>query len=263
MQATNAIERKKFDISRAGLKWIAIVLMLMNHLCCSLSDNLGVDNYFIAEASWYITRIAFVIFAYQVAEGMCYTKNRTKYIISMFIFAVVSEIPFDLCFRGTILEFNGQNVMWTLAIGALSIAVIEEFGKKPLAAILVSLVAMALCTLMKTDYTSLGVITVISFYYFRDNKAKQLIITAVLFAVFDFTSYLHSYATIGQSVAETLANDYFWYLFFLELHALVAFPLFIFYNGRKGKNINKWFFYAFYPGHLLIIYLITTLLLTA
>lgn len=255
-------EKKSFGLTAAALKWIAIILMLLNHVCYSLTYSVGVSNYFVNEASWYLTRIAFVIFAFQIAEGMHYTRNRGKYILFLFLFALISEIPYDLCFSMTAFDFQAQNVFWTLAIGAAAIAAIDKLNKKPFCSILVVLAGMALCSWMQTDYAALGFVTIVSFYYYRENKTKQLLITAVLFVILNFTQYLHMYALEGFSIREALTFEGYWYCIKVELHALAAWPLLMLYRGEKGQNINKWFFYIFYPGHLLIIYFLSSFLIT-
>ncbi|GEM_PF-631236 len=253
------VEKKSLQINAAELKWIAICLMALNHACVGLTD-IGVKSYFVNDASWYLSRVAFLIFAYQIAEGMHYTRNRKKYIAYIFLFAIISEIPFDLCFSSAAFDVANQNVLWTLGMAAGAIALAEKWTGKPIWFLLTTLGAMILCTWLCTDYSALGVVTVVSFYYFRNNKIKQLRITAILFCVFCVTDYLHSYAILGTTVADTLANDGFWYLVCLELHGLLAWPLLKLYNGQKGKNISKWFFYIFYPGHMLLTYLLCLLL---
>lgn len=251
--------REKIGLNGATLKWIAIILMFVNHLCISLADH-GVSGYFVTDAHWYLTRIAFIIFAFQISEGFHYTKNKFKYILFIFIFALIAEIPYDLCFSGKVLEMTDQNVLWTLGFGSLAILGIEQAQKKPLPSILITLIAMVVCQLLCADYYALGIATVVSFYYFRECRWKQLLFTLIIFVIINITDYMHFFAMDGVTIAEMFTSENFWMKVVRETHALAAWPLLMLYNGKKGRNINKWFFYGFYPGHLLLIYLLSIII---
>ena len=251
--------KNKIGLNASTLKWIAIILMFLNHLCISLADH-GVNNYFVTDFSWYISRIAFVIFAYQIGEGFHYTHDKGKYILFIFAFALVAEIPYDLCFSEKVVDLESQNVLFTLGFGALVLLGIDHFDRKPLPTILITLIAMVVCTWLKTDYSALGVATIVSFYYFRDVKWKQFVFTLIIFTIFNITDYMHAYVSDGMSFVETISSERLWKNVILEEHALLAWPLLLLYNGKKGRNINKWFFYGFYPGHLLFIYLLSLII---
>jgi len=247
---------KSISLNASNLKWIAIILMPINHLCAPLSYYTNTDSYFINEAHWYLTRVVFIIFAFLLAEGMHYTRSRKKYILSLFIFALISEIPYNLWYRMHVFDFSEQNVMWTLAISATAISLIDKYEKKPGISLLITLIAMCINTVLNGDYSFLGVAVVISFYYFRENRTKQLIITAIVYMVCNLTLRLHGYVGSGLSLSETLVSAKLWKGYFKGSHALLAWPILMLYNGQKGKNINKWFFYIFYPAHLFLVYLI-------
>lgn len=253
---------KKFSLTSATLKWIAIITMLINHLCYCLNIYAGVDGFFFEKAHWYLTRGAFVIFAFQIAEGMFYTKNRKKYIISIFAFALISEIIYDLCFYGKPFYFEDQNVFFNLGLSALTIAIIDKLGngKKPIVLVLITILSMIVSTLLNFNYLMVAEAMIVAFYYLRDNKKLQLITVAIIFIVLNFTDYLIRFDAAGFNLIDTINSNIFWKNYFQELHGLLALPLLMLYKGEKGKNINKWFFYLFYPCHLLIIYLLCQLL---
>lgn len=129
-------------LSGSTLKWIAIVTMLIDHIGAVLFENgfikaynqqlSGAFSYSVTHAVWYadiwmrrIGRVAFPIFCFLLVEGFFHTSNRKKYALRLGIFALVSEVPFDLAFRSSILEFTYQNVMVTLFIGFLTIWAME------------------------------------------------------------------------------------------------------------------------------------------
>jgi len=256
------MQNKKFTLTAANLKWIAIITMLINHVCYCLNIYAGIGGYFFENAHWYISRVAFVIFAYQIAEGMYYTKNRKKYIISLFIFAFISEIIYDLCFYNEVFYFDDQNVFFNLGLSALTIAIIDKLGKKPFVIVSITVLSMVVSTILNFNYLMTAEAMIVAFYYLRDNKKKQLITVAILFIVFIFSDFLIRFYQLGLGVSEALNHEAFWYNYYLELHGLLAWPLIMLYKGEKGKNVNKWFFYLFYPCHLLLIYLITRILIS-
>lgn len=250
----------KIGISGATLKWIAILTMLLNHLCFALT-NKGVTDYFVNTANHYLTRGALVIFCFLISEGFYYTRNKVKYIFSIFAFAIVAEIPFDLCIFNTVINMGYQNVLWTLGIGALALVGIDYFERKPIQTIIVSIIAMSGSLYLACDASFIGVGMVIVFYYFRDVKWKRLLFSFIAYILLIMFYFWHFNTPTLASFPDTLANTGIWGSIYLEWHGLVAWPFLLLYNGKKGKNINKWFFYGFYPGHLLIIYLVVSLFL--
>ena len=212
-----------FDISTAALHIIAMLFMLMDHLWATL----------LPAQEWLtcVGRIAFPIFAFMSVEGYFHTHNFKKYLLRMLVFAVISEIPFDLAFSSKILEFNYQNVFFTLFIGLLTMIAYraveekEEWNQalKVILYILIVAAGMALAYFLKTDYAEKGVFCIMVLYIFRKKKMWQLIAGCASFI---------------------------W-----ETPALFGFIPIAFYNGTRGWKM-KYFFYIFYPAHLLILYLI-------
>ena len=152
-----------FDISTAALHIIAMLFMLMDHLWATL----------LPAQEWLtcVGRIAFPIFAFMSVEGYFHTHNFKKYLLRMLVFAVISEIPFDLMYGGTWFYPVHQNVIWTFVLGLLGIHIMETVRKKKktpvfvLTAILVTIAGGLLGTLTMVDYYGIGVLTVFIFYF--------------------------------------------------------------------------------------------------
>ena len=150
-----------FDISTAALHIIAMLFMLMDHLWATL----------LPAQEWLtcVGRIAFPIFAFMSVEGYFHTHNFKKYLLRMLVFAVISEIPFDLMYGGTWFYPVHQNVIWTFILGLLGIHIMETVRKKKktpvfvLTAILVTIAGGLLGTLTMVDYYGIGVLTVFTF----------------------------------------------------------------------------------------------------
>lgn len=111
-------EKRKFGISANMLRLLAIVLMLTDHIWAT----------FMVFGDWmtYIGRLAFPIFAFQIVEGFVHTSNLKKYILRLLVFAVITEIPFNLFCSSSWFYPYHQNVLFTLLLGLLAIAVIDK-----------------------------------------------------------------------------------------------------------------------------------------
>ena len=178
-------------LSGSTLKWIAIVTMLIDHIGAVLFENgfikaynqqlSGAFSYSVTHAVWYadiwmrrIGRVAFPIFCFLLVEGFFHTSNRKKYALRLGIFALVSEVPFDLAFRSSILEFTYQNVMVTLFIGFLTIWAMEVLRRKNPAWMAVA-AGLGVLTgyLARSDYGWKGIILILIFYLFIISPWKK------------------------------------------------------------------------------------------
>lgn len=240
-------------INTFWLKILAILFMTFDHIgvCLGLSYT---DGYYtlsgIMSLDTYnnlrtIGRLAFPIFCYLIVEGLTYTKNVVNYIIRLFIFALLSQVPFSLMTRRTPFDFyHNLNVYFTLAFGLITIAVIDYFKKKQKSGTinkpilyLISAVAIICSTTfadtIRTDYSGYGVLIIVIFYVFKDMPLLTLI-----------ALYLATY---------NMSTD-------LELYALFALIFIILHNHKKGPSM-KYFFYLYYPLHMLVLYGLHTALM--
>ena len=237
-----------FDISTAALHIIAMLFMLMDHLWATL----------LPAQEWLtcVGRIAFPIFAFMSVEGYFHTHNFKKYLLRMLVFAVISEIPFDLMYGGTWFYPVHQNVIWTFVLGLLGIHIMETVRKKKktpvfvLTAILVTIAGGLLGTLTMVDYYGIGVLTVFIFYFFRGRKWWCLLgqIAALYWVNVELLGGLMYPVRLFGVEFELCQQG-------LALLALV--PIWL-YRGRQGYHSKpfQYFCYAFYPVHMLILVLI-------
>ncbi|NLY49374.1 MAG: hypothetical protein GX059_10235 [Clostridiales bacterium] len=243
-------------MSTFALKLLAIIVMAVDH----------VTAVFVPFDSWLylpgrlIGRLAFPIFAFLLVEGFHHTRSVKKYLTRLGIFALISELPFDLAFYNSHFSVFGgniktdlpgmfsnpqlydtvvkrfleyQNIFFTLFLGLSAIWLISEVEKKYHKNILILNLLNALITvglsllaeLMNTDYGFMGVLLIVAFYLFRGKK------------IFIGLSLLLLSGNIIQAFS-----------------TLAVLPI-AFYNGKKGKSM-KYFFYAFYPAHLLLLYVL-------
>lgn len=205
---------KEKGISGSTLKIIAIVSMLIDHTAAVLLT--GSENYMLYRS---IGRLAFPIFCFLLVEGYIHTHDVKKYAIRLAVFALISEIPFDLAFSGKIVNIGGQNVFFTLLIG-LAVLYAMNQTKKTTGKLLAAVLGMLAAGILQTDYSWIGVAAIVVLYQTRANR-------------------------MWQSLAGA-------FMFFWEPQAIVAFLPIYFYNGKRGISM-KYFFYIFYPAHLLVL----------
>lgn len=210
------------------LKLIALITMIIDHTGAIFFS--GQDLYRI------IGRLAFPIYCFLLVEGFFHTKSREKYAARLFIFALISELPFDYAFFGG-LNGSHQNIFFTLFLGLSGIWISENFRhKNPLVSIAGFVGAAALASLLNTDYTILGILYILIFYFARSmpHGLKELYI---LLAIGTATSFLS-----GS----------------IQMYAIFAVIPIMLYNGKPGlrSRLVQYGFYAAYPVHLMILYLI-------
>lgn len=231
-----------------SLHLLAMGLMLCDHLWATLLPG--------QEWLTCIGRIAFPIFAFMIAEGYFHTSNPGRYLRRMLIFALLSEIPFNLIYGSSLIYPFHQNVLWTFLIALLSIRLIEKVkarGKWYLTAAAAAAVAgfdYIFGFIAMVDYLGAGILTVLVFYFFREKKwwcfLGQLVCLAVL-NIEVLGGYYYSVTIAGfelQIVQQGFA-------------LLALLPIWL-YNGRQGYHSKgfQYFCYAFYPVHLLVLYLV-------
>jgi len=117
-----------FQINGFVLKILGIVAMLLDHIGALFFDIF--PYLIINKPFWkytyytlrYLGRFSFPIFAFLLVEGVLHTHSKKKYLIRMLIFAIVSEIPYDLLFNDNILEFSNQNILFTFCLGIIALS---------------------------------------------------------------------------------------------------------------------------------------------
>lgn len=199
------------------LKCIAIVSMALDHTGAVLYPS----------QIWLrcLGRIAFPIFCFLIVEGFFHTRDVRRYMGRLGVFALISEIPYDLAFRGVPLEYAHQNVFFTLLIGIGMMVLLERNREWPVKAVIL-LLAMWLAVLIRSDYNFRGVLLIFVFYIFHESR--WLAVTAGGFWNFLYQGVIQKYGVLS------------------------VLPLAL-YNGERGRKM-KYFFYIFYPAHLLLLY---------
>lgn len=220
--------QKKWGITSSTLKCIAIVSMLIDHIGVGIYLYLPGSTIEIYRCLRGIGRLAFPIYCFLLVEGFFHTKNIKKYIGRCAIFALISEVPFDMMVTGKWWSMDLQNIYFTLTLGLCVLYGLERLKGFTLKKILGQIAIIALGTgvaqVLDFDYHYMGVLFIVMFYYCRD-----------------FDAWMRD--MVGCCV------------FLYEIPAPLAFIPIHLYHGEKGWNI-KYLFYWVYPVHLLIFGLI-------
>lgn len=266
--------KETFGITSSTLHVVAMLLMLCDHVCMTILGN----------QQWlhYVGRLAFPIFAFMLVEGFRHTGNVKKYLLRLLIFALISEIPFDLMTGGVWFFPTQQNVLWTFIIAIVCMLALEQPKKlqKPVVKYIVFAV-VALFTLMigflvgiitMVDYFGGGIVVVLVFYFFRGdeilsfrvNYAKAGLRTAVIWfnramqAILlwnicsEMLGGLCTNITLFGTTYEVVVESF-------AIFSLI--PIWL-YNGRKGEDskLFRYLCYSFYPAHITVLILLQTII---
>ena len=234
---------------------MAMVFMLCDHLWGTV----------ISGNEWLtcIGRLTFPIFAFMIVKGYFHTKSLKKYVLRLLIFAVISEIPFNLAIGSRLFYPMHQNVLWSflISIGLIYFNELVKKIKRNKLRIIIGIIVGASSVLVGAlvgfitfvDYNAAGILTVLAFYFFRGRK---------------WWCYIGQFACLWYINLEILGGlEYVFPLFGREFSiaqqsfALLALIPIWLYRGKQGYH-SKWlqyFYYAFYPAHLLILGIIKLL----
>ena len=237
----------KLETTSFSLHIMAMVFMLCDHLWGTI----------VPGADWLtcIGRLTFPIFAFMIVEGYFHTKNLRKYVKRLLIFAILSEIPFNLAMGSRLFYPIHQNVLWSFLISIGLIHWNEKVKDKQLWKRVLVIIA-SICIgyiggiITFVDFYNAGILTVLAFYYFRGRKwwcylGQFLCLWYINFEMLGGYSYevnilggIHFIARQGIAV-------------------LALIPIWL-YKGRQGYHSKglQYVYYIFYPLHLLILGLV-------
>lgn len=241
-------------LTGAHIKWIAMISMLIDHMGVALIEPTlweHIEDMY-TEPSLYrlymlymimrgIGRFAFPAFGFLLVEGFCHTRSKVRYLRNMILFMVISEVPFDLVISGKWWDIAQQNVFFTLGFGLVAIWIVDALHKKALINSqyaltygiigLFTVAGIAYCAeWLHTDYGWMGVISICLMYFLRKTPVWGAVAVCALLSMVDW----------------------------LEICCLSLVLAVACYNGERGRQ-PKYFFYIFYPSHLLILWMVGTI----
>ena len=233
------------------LKIIAIIAMVINHfahIVVLLPIDSGVMNAMLTPMN-IIGKLTIPIMCFFVAEGYYHTRNLQIYLLRMFVFASISQIPFYLFEHDLpsslgmfISDFAHLNVIFSLAMGLFAITVWKS--EKLHIAIKIFCVAAIAYFTRTSDWRIFAVLWILAFAVFRGDFKKQAAAFVSLAAIRVFVYY----------VAPSMPSINLKTVISQSCTVLALIPLY-FYNGQLGRK-SKYGFYIFYPAHLLVLAII-------
>ena len=248
------------------IKLIAITAMVIDHVGLVFFPHILLLRI--------VGRLAFPLFAWLIANGAYYSKNTKIYLTRLFLFAVVAQIPFIFSNRLIDPSFWELNVLFTLFLGLAAIVLMRKV-QNSFTSVLIVVISALLAEVLNTDYGALGVLAIVVFYLsFKDIK-KMIILQICLFTLFSVIPIgVIALARVANPVVSTLSvtlcpltwmrvcfkmsvaiPSNFVVLNLIEPLGLFSLILIAFYGNQEGWKM-KYFFYWFYPMHLVILYFI-------
>ena len=223
------------------IKLIAIIAMTIDHLTWAFFPG--------TQAVWYvfalhiIGRLTAPIMWFFIAEGCHYTRNIWKYAGRLFLFALISHFAYNFAFGIPFLPFsngsffNQTGVLWSLAWAVVLIAIFRE-EKLPAWAKYLSIPVICVIT-FPSDWSCIAVMCSFFLYQHRGDFKKQAI---------DIVLWTLMYAVVYFIFLDKLYGV-------LQMFTFLTIPILANYNGERGRKIpgSKWFFYIYYPAHLVVI----------
>lgn len=275
MESTRTLT-KTGGITETGLKWIALVSMLLDHI-----------HYFFGFTGWVpewfsmVGRLAAPLFLFCLVEGFTHTRSRKKYFAKVyFLSAGMSLLLFFMAFGGVLVRPDGfypaNGMMTTFVILMIVWQGIDWLGQKRilpgLAAVILPLAwpfaAVGLVAVFPALEPPLGLLGYsfvpmwgitgdsswpvlamgLVLYLFRKRRSVQVAAFSIYYLLYGVVYMLF--------MGSALAPDFAWWQIFTryyEVYGILAAPLMLWYNGRRGGG-HKLLFYAFYPAHIYILY---------
>lgn len=234
-------------LNRDVIKYIAMFTMLLNHIAAVFLER-GTVLHEILEDVGYFTAITMCYF---LVEGYGYTRSKKKYGRRLLLFAIISQFPFMFAFKEAF-SVVGLNMIYTLFICFLILVAMEKIQNGILRTIV--LILLVFMTVI-SDWQILAAVFTIMFASYKDSKKKMMMAYGIAFLMFAGLNSLNYVAMNTCSVGMALLHGALSGAAILVSGIVILF----FYNGKRsehGRKFSQWFFYLFYPAHLLVIGLV-------
>lgn len=243
-------------MNRDKLKYLALLPMAAGHFCSYLSCGaLPPDAPWAVFLLTHLALFAPPIFFSFIAEGFRYTRDRKKYALRLLAFALITQIPYCLASYGTLLTielFRCWNIIMTLFLGLVGLMIWEQKWKLPVRILLLVLLN-ALTVAIRSEWLLTGIPLILGFHIFREKPKTRFFWFCGWFLLMEgcvlWLSAFAPFAWLSAGIEFVAALFAYWVITRC-------------YNGEKGKHprFTKWFFYLFYPAHMVMIYAIKLVL---
>lgn len=205
------------------LKWIALVTMIIDHTAMVLVDREQYAWEYAVMRS--IGRLAFPIYCFLLIEGFLHTRNIGKYAASLAVFALLSEIPYDLARNNMLYNPEKQNIFFTLLLGLIMMYCMKMKDNALEWQLIFCMGACGIAEICNVDYGMRGILQIAGIYFCRYSPFLRAIFIVLM--------------NVFQGGLQIFGG-------------LAAIPVSC-YNGQRGRQL-KYIFYLAYPVHLLLLY---------
>ena len=222
------------------LKLIAIIAMTIDHIADLIYPGFSSEP--VSILLHIIGRLTAPMMWFFICEGYHYTKNPKKYILRLFIFAVISHFAYCFAFGIDFVPFrsgifNQTSVMYPLFVAVLVLWLQDtDTGMKDwLKQIIIFLLVWSA---FPADWSCIAVLSITAMYRNRGNLKKQMMFMMIWVFLYAIVSFFFVNKIYGL----------------IQPFVILVYPLLKQYNGERGKmKWTKWLFYIYYPAHLIII----------
>lgn len=235
--------------NRDVIKYIAMFTMLLNHIAHVELFDLTPVWYEVLEDIGYFTAPVMCFF---LVEGYQYTRSKKQYGRRLLLFAILSQIPYELAFH-----YGSANMIFTLFVCYLILVAMERIQSTIICTIICTLLVMVTVV---SDWGIIAPLLTILLCMSAGNKKKMALSYGIICVAFVLINMGSKTVEPGNPAPEIILRSAASGIGILA----AAFTVLVLYNGKRmerGKNFSKWFFYIFYPAHLLVLYLLKTFVL--
>lgn len=249
-------------ISRNILKMIAIVTITTGHFFLYTLTTLNVVQKIPKPWGKLLCYVCFVgppIFMFFISEGFRYTSSKKRYGMRLFLFAIITQVAYAMTTDSGLgfdlnVFFFSWNVFFALLIGFLDLCILNSKVNMVIRLFGV-LATLILSYVMKTEWRVFGPLIIITFYYLRERKILKMVVTSILI----YLSLIFGDYELGGTLEIYLWTKQTPYILGFSIIGIILVSLF--YKGKNGakNNFLKYFFYVFYPLHLVLINIVKLL----
>lgn len=221
------------------LKMIAITAMTIDHFAHLLYPGFPVNP--LAIFLHIIGRLTAPIMWFFICEGYHYTRDRKKYALRLFVFAIISHFAHNFAFGINFIPFrtgifNQTSVMYPLFIAVLVLwlqdaDMMKEWLKRVIIFVLI-------WSAFPADWSCIAVLAILGMYRNRGNLKRQMFSMMIWVIVYAIVSFFFVDRVYG----------------IIQPFVILVYPLLKQYNGERGNaKWTKWLFYIYYPAHLVVL----------
>jgi hypothetical protein len=237
-------ENSKTGLTSNAIKLIAIIAMTIDHIAWAFFPHYSLDVLVLSMKI--IGRLTAPIMMFFIAEGYYHTRNVKKYIFRLFIFAIISHFAYVIAFDKDFIPFkktafDQTSIIWALMLGLIVLAIRESKTLKIKMWQKHIIIFIFVWAAFPADWSVPAALAVLYMGINHGDFKKQMVSLVICIALYSIIYAIFLDVVYG----------------ILQMLIVMAIPILYQYNGQRGKwKGMKWFFYVYYPLHMIILGLI-------